>query len=85
MRGYPNLAAELSANSGANAMLRDPEYAASFLNEFRGRVMFGTDICTKSQRPPTAKFLMNLLDRGKISTETFDMIASENAIRLLML
>jgi len=83
MRRYPNLVVELSANSGANAMLRDPGYAVNFLNEFCDRIMFGTDICTKSQRPPTAKFLIGLRDEGKLSTEKFRMIAGENAVRLL--
>jgi len=83
LRNYPNLAVELSAGSGANAMLRDPVYAASFLNEFYDRVMFGTDICTKSQRPPTAGFLIKLRDEGRLSAERFDMIARGNAVRLL--
>ena len=85
MREYPNLAAELSAGSGSNAMLRDRSYAAEFLGEFKDRVMFGTDICFKSQRPPAAKFLTALRDEGKISKETFNMIARENAERLFKL
>ena len=83
MRAYPNLVVELSAGSGANAMMRDPDYAVGFLNEFSNRVMFGTDICTKSQRTPVAKFLTDLRDQNKISGETFNKIASENAINLL--
>ena len=35
--------AELSAGSGANAMLRDPEYAIKFLTEFSDQLFFCTD------------------------------------------
>jgi len=83
MRLYPNLAVELSAGSGANAMTRDTDYAVSFLNEFNDRVMFGTDICTKNQRHPVGPFLTKLKENGRISAETFEMIANKNAERLL--
>jgi predicted TIM-barrel fold metal-dependent hydrolase len=83
LRQYPNLAAELSAGSGANAMLRDPDYAVAFINEFHDRIMYGTDICTSNQRPPMAAFLKTLMAEGKISRNTFEAVARENAIRLL--
>ncbi|GHU01490.1 hypothetical protein FACS1894147_01430 [Spirochaetia bacterium] len=83
LRRYPNLAVELSANSGANAMLRDTEYAIVFLNEFHDRVMYGTDICTKDSRPPTAQFLKTLRDEKKITPKIFEQIARNNAERLL--
>ncbi|MCL1792569.1 MAG: amidohydrolase [Oscillospiraceae bacterium] len=82
LREYPNLAAELSAGSGANALARDPEYAVSFLNEFKDKIMFGTDICTKNNTFPTARLLQDLQADGKIPG-AFEMIARENAIRLL--
>lgn len=40
---YPNLLADLSANSGRNALGRDPEFAAGFLARHRGKLMFGSD------------------------------------------
>ena len=83
MRSYPNLAVDLSAGSGENALLRDPGYAVSFLNAFAERIMFGTDICTKHNRYRTARFLLNLRDTGEISSEVFAGIAKENAQRLL--
>ena len=83
MRGYPNLAVDLSAGSGENALLRDPGYAVAFLNEFAGRIMFGTDICTKRNRYKTAGFLLDLKENGMISGGTFEGIARRNAERLL--
>jgi len=77
------LAAELSAGSGANALTRDCEYAVGFLNEFGDKIMFGTDICAKSNDYPTAQFLRGLKSSGKISAGTFEKIARGNAVRLL--
>ncbi|MCD6365210.1 MAG: amidohydrolase family protein, partial [Planctomycetes bacterium] len=45
MRQYPNLLGDLSANSGYNALARDEQYAAGFLDEFQDKLFFGTDIC----------------------------------------
>jgi len=83
MREYPNLAADLSAGSGENALLRDPGYAVSFLNEFADRIMFGTDICAKHNRFQTARFLLELRDTGRLAPPAFERIARENARRLL--
>jgi len=83
MRGYPNLAVDLSAGSGENALLRDPGYAIAFLNEFAGRIMFGTDICVKHNRYRTAQFLLDARDDGKLSPEVFEGIARGNAQKLL--
>jgi len=84
MRDYPNLALDLSAGSGENALLRDPGYAVSFLNEFSDRMMFGTDICTRQNRYKTAQFLLDLRAAGEISPEAFEGIARENAQRYLL-
>jgi len=83
LRGHSNLWVDLSAGSGENALLRDPGYAAAFLNEFSDRIMFGTDICTRHNRYRTAQFLLELRDTRKISPAMFDGIARENARRLL--
>jgi len=40
---YPNLYGDLSANSGRNALGRDPEFAAAFLERHRDKLMFGSD------------------------------------------
>ena len=82
-RQYPNLYGDLSAGSGANALMRDPDYAVRFLHEFQDRLMFGTDICSVDQPLPLAGFLLGLREQGKISDLLFRKVARENAVRLL--
>lgn len=83
MSKYPNLWAELSAGSGANAMKRDSTYAVQFINEFQDKLMFGTDICTYKQPAYIVDFLKSLLEEKKISEDVFWKVARENAIKLL--
>jgi uncharacterized protein len=40
---YSNLFADLSANSGNNALSRDPEFTASFLKRHESKLIFGSD------------------------------------------
>jgi predicted TIM-barrel fold metal-dependent hydrolase len=40
---HPNLFADLSANSGNNALSRDPEFTADFLKRHRDKLFFGSD------------------------------------------
>src|SRR4029453_12221204 len=40
---YPNLYADLSANSGNNGLSRDPEFTADFLKRHRNKLIFGSD------------------------------------------
>jgi uncharacterized protein len=40
---YPNLFADLSANSGNNAMSRDPEFTMDFLKRHQDKLLFGSD------------------------------------------
>jgi len=40
---YPNVYGDLSANSGRNALARDPEFAAEFLERHKTKLMFGSD------------------------------------------
>jgi predicted TIM-barrel fold metal-dependent hydrolase len=40
---YPNLYADMSANSGNNFLNRDPEFAARFLERHQNKLMFGSD------------------------------------------
>lgn len=83
MRRYPNLWVDLSAGSGANAMLRDMEYAGRFMHEFADRILFGTDICYPDQEVPQPKILFDLLANGSLDQAMFDGIARKNAYRLL--
>jgi predicted TIM-barrel fold metal-dependent hydrolase len=40
---YPNVFGDLSANSGRNALARDPDFSAAFLERHRAKLMFGSD------------------------------------------
>jgi predicted TIM-barrel fold metal-dependent hydrolase len=40
---YPNLFGDLSANSGNNALSRDPEFTSSFLARHQDKLIFGSD------------------------------------------
>ncbi|HHW09134.1 MAG TPA: hypothetical protein GXX29_04080 [Firmicutes bacterium] len=57
MRRHPNLHGDLSARSGFNAVNRDPEYGARFLEEFQDRLYFGTDIVRPGQHTPLVDYL----------------------------
>ena len=86
MRKYPNLYGDLSAGSGAYALMRDPAYAAKFLTEFQDRIMFGIDICDPNGYvSPLPGFLRELRASGAISETVFRKVARENQIRELKL
>ncbi len=40
---YPNLFGDLAANSGNNALSRDPEFTADFLKRHQDKLLFGSD------------------------------------------
>ncbi len=43
MADYPNLYGDLSAGSGYNALTRDPDFTAGFLERHRKKLLFGSD------------------------------------------
>jgi len=87
MRKYPNLCGDLSAGSGCNAMLRDPEFAYSFMEEFQDRLYYGTDICAPEDVHAIcvkmAPFLDEAVQAGRISYEAYFKISRGNALKLL--
>jgi len=82
-RKYPNLYGDLSAGSGYNALIRNPDYAVKFMTEFQDRLLFGTDICYAEQELPLAGFLKEMLEKNRIDVRIFDKISRENAAQLL--
>ncbi len=40
---YPNLFADMSANSGNNALSRDPDFSSGFIMRHRSKLIFGSD------------------------------------------
>ena len=85
MRRFPNLYGDLSAGSGANALMRDEEYAIGFLMEFQDRLCFGMDACLEpsDENAKLAYFLLRLRDENKIPEEVFRKVACENIAKLL--
>lgn len=80
---YPNLYGDLSAGSGFNAISRDPAFGYRFLEEYRDRLLFGTDLLRSGQELPQVEYLRSAAEQGHISRETYDRIAWQNADRLL--
>ena len=78
MRKYPNLYADLSANSGANAIMRDKDYGISFIKEFSDRLFFGTDTYNKDQEFPLDAYLEKLGQDGLIEKEELEKIYYKN-------
>lgn len=85
MREYGNLYCDLSGGSGANAMMRDAEYAAKFLTEFSDRIYYGTDVCAAKQtfQYDFNEFLKTLVSDKMISESVYDKIMGINAAKLL--
>lgn len=84
---YPNLYCDLSAGSGANAMMRDEEFAMKFFAEFRDRILYGCDICDVSNTHPFMfnDWLNKMVEEEKLPVDIYRKIVRENAIRLLKL
>lgn len=87
LRLYPNLYCDISAGSGHNAMMRDPEYTAKFIEEFSDRILYGTDICKVTSVGPMKfdEFLTQMVEDGKVSEENYRKIVRGNAIKLFNL
>lgn len=87
MRKYNNLHCDISAGSGATAMMRDPEFTYKFLEEFQDRIYYGADICLADcfENPLTKlpDFLDKAMENGKISYQAYKKICRDNALRLL--
>ena len=53
---YPNLYGDLSANSGNNALSRDPDFTAGFLKRHEDKLIFGSDCsCTDGKGGGTSQ------------------------------
>ena len=87
LRSYPNLYADISANSGFNAISRDKAFGISFLTEFQDRILFGTDVCFGGLdgRMPHLGYLRTLREESQITPEVFDKITGGNALKILTL
>ena len=87
LRKYENLYCDLSAGSGSNALMRDREHAARFIEEFSDRILYGCDICAavNTFQFDFDAFLTSMRESGEMSEENYRKIVRENAVRLLSL
>jgi len=80
---YPNLHGDLSAGSGFNAIIRDPEYGCLFLEEFQDRLYFGTDICSPDEYAKLSHWLDDAVSSSRITRQAYEKISRKNAEKLL--
>lgn len=83
MRKYPNLYGDLSAGSGFNALTRDPEFGYAFIEEFKDRLLFGTDICSPENDIKLSAWLDEALKNGKISAGAYEKVCRSNTLKML--
>jgi predicted TIM-barrel fold metal-dependent hydrolase len=96
---HPNLFADMAANSGNNAMSRDPEFTAAFLERHQDKLLFGSDCScsdgrgggvSQSNNPAAARMAGKCVARETLgllkrsaSPEVFQKIVWGNLHRLL--
>lgn len=87
LRSYSNLYADISANSGFNAISRDKAFGVDFLTEFQDKILFGTDVCFDGPdgRMPHLGYLRGLREENQIAPQVFTKITGENALKILKL
>lgn len=89
MDKYPNLYADMSAGSGYNALSRDPDFTADFINRHPEQLLFGSDCPCRDGQGENFKgkcyatqlqaFLEEVVSDAKI----LNNIYSQNAMRAL--
>lgn len=94
---FPNMYGDMSANSGRNAINRDPEFTADFLKRHQNKLMFGSDCSCRDGRG-TGQASKEPLIMGKCvaretlaalktaaSPEVFRKVTWSNGVKLLKL
>lgn len=79
---YPNLYGDLSANSGGCAMMRDEEFGLVFLERWKDRLMFGTDMANTDMDFPLGSWLDRMMSDGRLSKAAYEAVCRGNAIRV---
>ena len=96
---YPNLFGDLAANSGNNALSRDAEFTADFLNRHQNKLLFGSDCScadghgggvSQSNNPAAARMVGKCVARETLtllkrstSAEVFQKLVWGNIHKLL--
>ena len=83
LRKYKNLYGDLSAGSGFNAIKRDPEFGADFIEEFQDQLFYGTDICAPNEENHLSKWLDDAFTNQKISKQAYEKVCRLNALKIL--
>jgi len=81
LQSLPNIYADISANSGYNALARDPQHAKRFLEQNQDKLLFGTDLLWERQEIR----ILDLLEKLEISSKALHKILHKNAEKLLNL
>ncbi len=79
---YENLYGGLSANSGGQAIMRDPEIGLNFLETYADRLFFATDMVNVDMEFPLGAWLDEQVECGKLSREAYEKICYKNAQRV---
>ena len=79
---YPNLYGDLSANSGGCAMMRDEAFGLAFLEAWKDRLMFGTDMVNVDMEFPLGGWLDQKVEEGALSFAACQAILSGNDKRI---
>jgi predicted TIM-barrel fold metal-dependent hydrolase len=98
---YANLYADMSANSGNNALSRDPEFSRGFIDRHRSKLIFGSDCScadgngagvSQSNNPEAARLEGKCVARETLgllksltTPEIFRQVTWENAKRVFKL
>jgi predicted TIM-barrel fold metal-dependent hydrolase len=84
---YPNIFGDLSAGSGLNALLRDPEHTRGFLDRHQDKLLFGSDcedVFGKGEKCTGSQILKAVRQYAPDRTAVRKMVF-ENARRVLRL
>lgn len=98
---FPNMYADMSANSGNNALSRDPDFSRDFIARHRSKLIFGSDCScadgkgagiSQGKNPEASRLAGKCVARetlallkGLTSPEIFRQIAWENGCRVFNL
>ena len=82
---YPNLYGDLSANSGGCAVMRDETFGLAFLETWKDRLMFGTDMVNVDMEFPLGSWLDQKAAEGALSLAAYQAVVSGNAERIFRL
>ncbi|MBL7093468.1 amidohydrolase family protein [candidate division KSB1 bacterium] len=79
LQKYDNLFADLSADSGTNALTRVPSFTPGFLTRNQDKLLFGTDLVYKGQK----KTIHEVLNSSGVDTAVLEKIYYLNAKKVL--